>query len=314
MTALLVASGGGHLKQLHHLLPRLDIGPERVWITFDTALARSLLADEDVHFAPYAHPHDVLGTLRDAAFTARLLRRYRRVDRAVSTGANLAMAALPLAHLLGSRAEYLESTTRSVGPSLTGRMLQKVPGIHLYTQHRRWAGGRWHFAGSVFDGFEAKADRPPLPGVRRLVVTLGANDSFPFERLVRRLVEVIPPEVEVLWQLGSTSAADLEGARAGVPILELETAMAEADAVVAHAGSGSALSALEVGKLPLLIPRRRAHGEHIDDHQELTALDLQGRGLAHAVEADELTWHDIEATTRWSVHRAEYVPPLVLAD
>lgn len=309
MATLLVASGGGHLAQLHRLLPRLDIEDERTWVTFDTALARSLLRDEDVRFAPFARPHDLVGTIRDARFGARLLRT-ERFGRAVSTGANLAVALLPLARLHGARAQYIESATRSAGPSLSGRMLQRVPGIELYTQHRSCAVGRWRFAGSVFDGFHARA-LDHAPRVRRLVVTVGVNESHGFPQLVERLQEIVPREVHVLWQIGNT-AVDVPGARRSVPADELRAAMEDADAVVAHAGTGSALAAMDAGRLPLLVPRRPRHDEHVDDHQRQTAEQLQAIGLASAADVEELTWGDIEATARWHVEQERDLPPLLL--
>ena len=49
MTALLVATNGGHLAQLVELAPRLDgIEADRLWITFDSPQSRSLLADPPV--------------------------------------------------------------------------------------------------------------------------------------------------------------------------------------------------------------------------------------------------------------------------
>lgn len=308
MTTLLVASGGGHLKQLHRLLPRLGVDGHRVWVTFDTGLSRSLLAEEEVAYAPYAHPHDLRGTVKDAAFTLSLLRRHK-VDRAISTGANLAVATLPFLPLKRGRAEYIESATRSQGPSLSGRMLQKVPGIALYTQHPGWADKRWKYGGSVFENFSARhTDKPTI--VRKIVVTLGSNDSFPFDRLVRRLQQVIPNDVEVLWQLGFT-ASTVPNARASVPHAELEAAMKEADAVIAHAGTGSAISALECGRVPVLVPRRAAHQEHVDDHQQLTCDYLSGLGLALVSEADELGWDDVVGSARWSASVVQDPPPFV---
>ena len=48
MSTLLVASSGGHLKELHQLRDRVRgvSGPFR-WVTFDTPQSRSLLRDED---------------------------------------------------------------------------------------------------------------------------------------------------------------------------------------------------------------------------------------------------------------------------
>ncbi len=43
--------------------------------------------------------------------------------------------------------------------------------------------------------------------------------------------------------------------------------MREASAVVCHAGVGTILSALGTGKQPIVLPRLRQYGEHVDDHQ-----------------------------------------------
>ena len=45
----------------------------------------------------------------------------------------------------------------------------------------------------------------------------------------------------------------------------------EADVVVAHAGMGTILSALELGTPVLIMPRRAELGEHRNDHQLATA-------------------------------------------
>ncbi len=47
--------------------------------------------------------------------------------------------------------------------------------------------------------------------------------------------------------------------------------MEEASAIVAHAGMGTILTALELGKPVLVMPRRAALGEHRNDHQLATA-------------------------------------------
>lgn len=52
---------------------------------------------------------------------------------------------------------------------------------------------------------------------------------------------------------------------------ECRERMMTADAIVAHAGMGTILTALEMGKPLLVMPRRAALGEHRNDHQLATA-------------------------------------------
>ena len=85
----------------------------------------------------------------------------------------------------------------------------------------------------------------------------------------------------VLWQTGSTDVSDLDiDGKEVVPAHELEQAMREADVVIAHAGTGTALTSLRMGKRPILVPRDSSHGQHIDDHQFQTAALLDKMGLA----------------------------------
>ena len=57
-----------------------------------------------------------------------------------------------------------------------------------------------------------------------------------------------------------------------------------ADVVVCHAGIGSVASCFRNGKKPILVARRRALGEQVDDHQVAFATRLVELELATAVE------------------------------
>ncbi len=218
----------------------------------------------------------------------RLLRG-SRPDMVLSTGSGIALSFLPVAAALGIPAHYVESATRLTGPSMTGRALVLVPGVKTYTQDRRWSDARWVYRGSVFDGFEPGPARGEAASpVRRIVVILGSN-PYGFRRLLERLIAILPHGVEALWQTGVTDTDRLPiDAHRAWPARELHEAMAQADVVVAHAGIGAALSALEVGRIPVLVPRRQDLGEQIDDHQALVAHELAERGLAVTADADAL--------------------------
>jgi UDP-N-acetylglucosamine transferase subunit ALG13 len=80
------------------------------------------------------------------------------------------------------------------------------------------------------------------------------------------------PGREVFAQIGPTRLAPrhIEYAQF-VPPAECDERMRAATAVVAHAGMGTILTALQLGKPLLVLPRRAALGEHRNDHQIATA-------------------------------------------
>lgn len=85
MKTLLVASEGGHLVELYQLAERMKLAGRRVWVTFDTPQSQSLLAGQEVHFAPFVGTRDLAGTAR-AVLWARSFLRSNRFDTVLSTG------------------------------------------------------------------------------------------------------------------------------------------------------------------------------------------------------------------------------------
>jgi len=288
--------------ELYLLSERLGLTGEHVWVTFDTPQSKSLLAGQEVHFAPFAGTRDLAGTARAVRWTRNFLRG-NRFDIVVSTGASIALAVLPLAARTGAACYYVESATRTAGPSLTGRLLMPFRSVHLRTQHEQWANERWIFQISIFDGFRSLRVTQPAPP-RRIVVSLGMHKGFGFRRLLEQLVRIIPADTDVLWQVGytDTSGLDIEP-QISLPAPELSRAMAESDVVITHAGIGSAVSALMAGKLPVFVPRRKKFKEHVDDHQALIAVELDQRGLVLTAEADELQWEHIVEAASWQVEQ-----------
>jgi UDP-N-acetylglucosamine transferase subunit ALG13 len=62
-----------------------------------------------------------------------------------------------------------------------------------------------------------------------------------------------------------------------------------ADYVITHAGVGSVMTAVRLGKVPIVVPRRQAEGEVINDHQFELATELSRMGWCRvASTADDL--------------------------
>lgn len=300
MTAMLVATSGGHLTQLNLLRPRIVPRGDVLWVTDTTAQSTSMLAGERVVELPNRAPRAYLGILRDYVRLCGVFRR-ERIEHVYSTGAQMALSAMLAAKTFRVPFSYIESGTRVRELSATGRVLARVPGIARYVQYPFAANGRWRYALSVFEGFRV-VPAAPRPGPARVVVTVGGNAHYGFERLVRSLHAVIPPDWPVLWQVGPSDVSDLGIATVtSLPSEELRRAIAEADVVVSHAGTGSILTALQLGKRPIVVPRRAAHGEHVDGHQNDLAAFVASEGLALVREADEITLADLEESRGWRV-------------
>ena len=76
-----------------------------------------------------------------------------------------------------------------------------------------------------------------------------------------------------------------------------------------HAGTGSALTTLAAGRLPILIPRDHSRGEIGDGHQPLLARELDKRGIALHREPDTVTVDDLLEAAAYRVESAPSPTP-----
>jgi UDP-N-acetylglucosamine--N-acetylmuramyl-(pentapeptide) pyrophosphoryl-undecaprenol N-acetylglucosamine transferase len=258
----------------------------------------------------HTYPRDVSSIVRNTA-TARRLLASRDVSAVVSTGSGIALSFFPLARLRHVACHYIESGGRIDGPSVTGRLLERVPGVELYTQYAGWERPGWQFAGSILDSF-SPGPNGKAREVRSVLVTLGTT-PYGFRRLVERVLEIVPDGIEVRWQIGPTDVSGLPvEARRLLPVRELEADIRAADAVIAHAGFATAVTALELGHCPVLVPRRKGEGENVDDHQLEIARELAVRNLAINRVVGELRWEDVLAAAGKRVAVLTDPPPIDL--
>jgi beta-1,4-N-acetylglucosaminyltransferase len=80
---------------------------------------------------------------------------------------------------------------------------------------------------------------------------------------------------------------------------EFQARIREADLIISHAGAGTLFHVLQAGKVPVVMPRRKKYGEHVDNHQvELVkALAAEGR-MIPAYEPQDLPRAITEARQR----------------
>ena len=119
-----MSSTGGHLLQLV-ALREAWAGLEHVWVTFDAADSRALLAGEQVVHAHSPTNRNVPNLLRNIGLALRVVPRVRPTV-VLTTGAGVAVPFAWVGRLFGARVVYIESLTRIDRPSLTYRLIRPV--------------------------------------------------------------------------------------------------------------------------------------------------------------------------------------------
>ena len=116
-----------------------------------------------------------------------------------------------------------------------------------------------------------------------ILVTVGAS-QFPFDRLVQG-AELLAGKDDVVVQHGPSRIRPIgTTCLEFLPFDRLAEQVQLATSVVTHGGVGSILVALANGKRPVVVPRRKAFGEAVDDHQVECAARFREAGLVEVVD------------------------------
>lgn len=137
-----------------------------------------------------------------------------------------------------------------------------------------------------------------------IFVSVGTNEAR-FDRLLQA-VAGLPFDEELLIQHGHSSRIERPGAEL-VDFLTFDSmvdTIRAARLVVIHAGVGSVMVSVANGKRPLVVPRRKAFGEAVDDHQLQLGRRFAAAGLVTLVE--DLA--DLAAAVAGAHEAAEMVP------
>ena len=114
-----------------------------------------------------------------------------------------------------------------------------------------------------------------------IFVTVG-TEKFSFHRMIKVLDEAAASGLikdELFGQVGTTSyAPEHFRFKAFLSFEQMVDKIKQAKIVIAHAGVGTSLLSLSLGKTPIIFPRRREFGEHLDDHQVEFAKKMDSAG------------------------------------
>lgn len=101
-----------------------------------------------------------------------------------------------------------------------------------------------------------------------IFVTVGTHEQQ-FNRLVEYMDEWAKKNgEEVIIQIGfSTYEPQFAHYKKLYSFEEMNSLLKEARIVITHGGPSSFVSALKIGKIPIVVPRQKKYDEHINDHQ-----------------------------------------------
>jgi UDP-N-acetylglucosamine transferase subunit ALG13 len=265
--ALIVVSSGGHLLEAIYLARKLKLSKSSRVITHENAQSSSILKDKPHNFVKQIISRDWFGAIMAMPKIFKIFRR-ENFDLILSTGAAIAVSALPASYLSRKPFYYFESLTRINYPSMTGRILERAPGVRLFSENADTFGIRWSKSPSLFDEISVGIRKLNYTQLR-IFVTVGTISNYRFDRLVDCVLPILSEHDTVHWQLGSTLRSDLPGfIHQNISNIEMKRIALESDVVISHCGIGTILDLLSLGIRPLVLPRKAEFGEHIDNHQE----------------------------------------------
>lgn len=124
-----------------------------------------------------------------------------------------------------------------------------------------------------------------------IFVTVGTHEQ-PFDRLLKcidKMVEEGKITDKVIIQKGYTDYEPkfCESSKL-IPYDDMQKYINEADIVVTHGGPASFIAPLAVGKIPVVVPRKKDFNEHVNNHQLEFAKEVEKRmGNIIVAETDE---------------------------
>lgn len=111
-----------------------------------------------------------------------------------------------------------------------------------------------------------------------IFVTVGTHEQ-PFNRLVQKIDQLKKDSIiedEVFIQTGF-STYEPKYCQWGklIPYEDMVQYVKKARIVITHGGPASFIMPLQIGKIPIVVPRQKQFGEHVNDHQVEFARKVQ---------------------------------------
>lgn len=103
-----------------------------------------------------------------------------------------------------------------------------------------------------------------------IFVTVGTHEQQ-FNRLIKEVDDLKGLGIiseEVIMQTGYCTYEPVNCCwNKLLPYSEIKRYISEARIIITHGGPASFIAPLQVGKIPIVVPRQRVYGEHVNNHQ-----------------------------------------------
>ncbi len=113
-----------------------------------------------------------------------------------------------------------------------------------------------------------------------IFVTVGTHEQ-PFDRLLKvidKMVEDGKIKEEVIIQKGYTDYEPIHCKSFKlIGYDEMQKYIEDARIVITHGGPASFIAPLTIGKIPIVVPRKKEYNEHVNDHQVEFAREVEKR-------------------------------------
>ncbi len=138
-----------------------------------------------------------------------------------------------------------------------------------------------------------------------MILTILGTHEQQFNRLLQAVDSLVLDEPRI-YQTGHSTYVPTGECHTFLPYDQLLSLIRQARVIICHAGTGTVMSALAAGKCPVVAPRFKRFGEHVDDHQLELAESLSALGLiVPYIPGDDLAQKIKEVSSRTAQRKIE---------
>lgn len=130
----------------------------------------------------------------------------------------------------------------------------------------------------------------PEASIKSIFILVGTHED-PFQRMSDLASVLSKRGYSVQYQYGHSSEPQKNNSLTCFQFCTYDKTIEyiqNADLVITHSGTGSIISCLHHGKKPIVIPRHKSLGEHIDDHQLEIANEFLARNFIYCIDQEDI--------------------------